>query len=132
MNNETGFGRRVLSVLEKNSIPFEHLPTGIDAMSVVVSDKDIDGKLDMVVDEMRAEVNPDCIEVLSDMALIATVGKGMVRTIGTSGRLFTALGKNNVNIRMIDQGSGELNIIIGVDTEDFEKAIRTIYNEFFN
>ncbi|MCY6485148.1 aspartate kinase [Clostridium aestuarii] len=130
MNAEIGFGRRLLSVLEAYGVSFEHMPSGIDTMSVVVNDSQLDNKLDKILDGIKRQCNPDTIHVIPNMALIATVGRGMARTVGVSQKIFTALAKNKVNIRMIDQGSSEMNIIIGVQAEDFEKAINAIYNVF--
>jgi aspartate kinase len=130
MNAEVGFVRRILWVLERHGISFEHIPTGIDTLSVVISDLELNGRLNTLVADIRAECAPDSIEVLSNMALIATVGQGMIRRVGIAARLFGALAKNHVNIRMIDQGSSELNIIVGVENEDFEKAVQAIYYAF--
>ncbi|MDR1092619.1 MAG: aspartate kinase, partial [Clostridiales bacterium] len=132
MNNTVGFARRVLSVLERHGVSIEHMPTGIDTMSVVVEERYLEGKkLQTVLDEINAAVAPDQLEVTRDVALIATVGHGMAKRRGTSGRLFSALAKADVNVAMIDQGSSELNIIVGVSGADFEKAINAIYAEFF-
>jgi aspartate kinase len=120
----------VLSAFEDHDVPFEHAPTGIDTMSVVVADQAIEGRLEAVLEELRCECRPDKIEVFPDMALIATVGRGMAYTPGMASRLFTALGDAGVNVRMIDQGSSEINIIVGVDSRDFETAVRAIYEAF--
>lgn len=128
MNTEIGFGRRVLSCLEKFGIPFEHIPSGIDSLCVVIADCRIDGCSTQLIDEIHRVCNPDSVEVSSNMALIATVGRGMIRRVGISARLFTALAKSGVNVRMIDQGSSEMNIIVGVENDDFEKAVRAIYD----
>jgi aspartate kinase len=130
MNLEIGFGRRLLNVLETNGISYEHTPSGIDTMSVVVADKELNGKLDKVLEEIHVECHPDVLEVYPNMALIATVGRGMAYTPGIAAKVFTALADASVNIRMIDQGSSEINIIIGVDSHDFEKAVRAIYDTF--
>ncbi len=130
MNQELGFGRRVLEVLEANKISFEHLPSGIDTMSVILGDKEIIGKEDAVIRGIKAAVAPDNVELECGLALIAVVGRGMVRAKGTAARVFAAIAKADINIRMIDQGSSELNIIVGVDENDFETTIRTIYSEF--
>jgi aspartate kinase len=132
MNAQIGFGRRVLSVLEANGISFEHMPSSIDTMSVVVADAQLTGKLDKVLHEVQVEVEPDTLEVNAGMALIATVGRGMAQTPGMAAKVFNALGEAGVNIRMIDQGSSELNIIVGVQAADFENAVRAIYNAFVN
>jgi len=130
MNTQIGFGRKLLGVLESNDVSYEHTPSGIDTMSVVMADSQLDGKLDDVLDGIRVACKPDSLEVQSDMALIATVGRGMAHTPGMAGRLFGALANANVNVRMIDQGSSELNIIVGVEASDFETAIRAIYSAF--
>jgi aspartate kinase len=130
MSSEKGFVRRILGILDDYDINFEHLPSGIDTVSVVMSNKSIDGQLDEVLEEFQSRLRPDSIDVIHDIALIATVGHGMDRRAGTSARLFTALADAGVNIRMIDQGSSEMNIIVGVENKDFETAIRAIYSEF--
>ena len=130
MNKELGYGRRLLSILEANGISFEHMPSGIDTISLVIADSELEGKLDKVIMEIKSECNPDTVEVYPNMALIATVGRGMAYTPGIAGRLFSALGNEGINVRMIDQGSSEINIIIGVEIEDFERAIRAIYKAF--
>jgi aspartate kinase len=130
MNSELGFGRRLLGVLESNGISYEHSPSGIDTMSVVVSDDSLEDKVDRVIEEIQRVCQPDTIDVYPHMALIATVGRGMAYTPGTAARLFSGLARAGVNIRMIDQGSSEINIIVGVETADFEKAIRAIYDAF--
>lgn len=131
MNSELGFGLRVLSVLERHKINYEHMPTGIDTMSVVISGTELDRKLSVILQEIKRECKPDSIEVYPYMALIATVGRGMAGKPNVAARLFGALAKAGVKARMIDQGSSEINIIVGVESHDFEKAIRAIYNEFF-
>jgi len=118
MNSELGFGRRLLSVLEVNGISFEHMPSGIDTISLVIADSYLEGRLEKILTEIRMECRPDSIEVYPNMALIATVGRGMAYTPGMAAKLFTALGNRNINIRMIDQGSSEINIIIGIETDE--------------
>jgi len=130
MASEKGFIRKLLTILEDYDVGVEHIPSGIDNISLVVSKKDIEGKIDDIVDEIRRKLAPDTIEVFEEMALIATVGHGMSARQGTSAKLFTSLAEAGVNIRMIDQGASEINIIIGVINSDFEKAIRVIYNAF--
>ena len=130
MNSELGFGRRVLTVLEDHGISFEHLPSGIDTLSVVVESAYLAGHRAKILDDLFAAVCPDDVEIIDGLALIATVGSGMVRHPGTAARLFAALARAHINVRMIDQGSSELNIIVGVVTEDFEGAIGAIYREF--
>jgi len=130
MNAELGFGRRILSALEKNDIRFEHMPSGIDTLSVVLSNSEMNGKQPKLLDDVYNLCQPDSLEVFKGLALIATVGRGMISNVGVAAKLFTALAKAKINIRMIDQGSSEMNIIVGVDEHDFEAAIKTIYNAF--
>ena len=130
MNTELGLGRKVLQVLEENKISFEHFPSGIDTMTVIVSTKALAEKRADVLAGICKNVNPENIFVEENMALIAVVGRGMVKAKGTAARIFTSLANANVNIRMIDQGSSELNIIIGVDANDYTTALNAIYNEF--
>lgn len=132
MNTELGFGRRVLSVLERYGISFEHIPTGIDTMSIVITEKGLNGIEQAVINDIKGKVNPDSIEVIHNLALIAVVGHGMANTLGTAAKIFVALYEAGVNVRMIDQGSSEMNIIIGVEEKDYEKAIIAIYNAFFD
>ena len=132
MNAQIGFVRKVLSVLEKYGVPVEHIPSGIDTMSVVVESAALkDGKLELILQDIKQAVQPDTLRVTEDIALIATVGHGMSSSVGTSARLFKAMAEASVNVRMIDQGSSELNIIVGVKNEDCEKCIKAIYREFF-
>ena len=130
MNAELGFGRRVLQAIEEEGISFEHMPSGIDTMCVVVHESALEGKKERLVQRIHELCQPDSVEIHSGLALIATVGRGMVRSKGTSARIFNALTRVGVNIRLIDQGSSELNIIVGVDNLDFEVATRAIYREF--
>jgi len=130
MNKELGYGRRLLSVLETNGVSFEHMPSGIDTISLVIADSELDDKLDKVIMEIKSECEPDTIDIYPNMALIATVGRGMAYTPGIAGKIFSALGDEGINVRMIDQGSSEINIIIGVEIEDFDRAIRAIYRAF--
>ena len=130
MNAEIGFGRKVLQAFEDSGISFEHVPSGIDTMTVFVHQDEFMDKEQKVVSAIHRLAHPDTIDIESDLALIAVVGRGMKSTRGTAGRIFSALAHSNVNVKMIDQGSSELNIIIGVRNEDFETAIRAIYNMF--
>lgn len=130
MNAEIGFGRKVLQAFEENNISFEHVPSGIDTMTVYVHQDEFMHKEQKVVAGLHRLAQPDSIEIESDLALIAVVGRGMKSTRGTAGRIFSALAHANVNVKMIDQGSSELNIIIGVANEDFETAIKAIYDIF--
>lgn len=130
MNSEVGFGRNVLRALEKNGINFEHMPSGIDTMTVLVSSDSFKGKEKQVLDEIAFRVHPDNMYVEDNLALIAVVGRGMRKTRGTAGRIFSALAHAQVNVKMIDQGSSELNVIIGVNEEDFTDAVKAIYDIF--
>ena len=130
MHNEVGFGYRLLRVLERYNVSFEHVPSGIDTMSLVIADLKLKEHLEQILREIRRDCNPNTIELQSNMALIATVGKGMVRSVGTAARLFGALYEAGINVRMIDQGSSEMNIIVGIESDDFEDAMRAIYKAF--
>ena len=130
MNSEIGFGRKVLNVFEDNGISFEHIPSGIDTMTVFVHQDEFMDKEQQVVSGIHRQAKPDTIDIEADLALIAVVGRGMKSTRGTAGRIFSALAHADINIKMIDQGSSELNIIIGVRNDDFEAAIKAIYDIF--
>ncbi len=130
MNSELGFGRKVLAAFEEHGVSFEHLPTGIDTMCVVVSGAALAPVRDQVLAQIVATTNPDTITVHDYMSIIATVGRGMVSNCGTAARLFSAMSKAGINVRMIDQGSSELSIIVGVDDADYEATIKAIYNAF--
>ncbi|MDO4326205.1 MAG: aspartate kinase [bacterium] len=130
MNSEIGFGRKVLQVFEDNGISFEHMPSGIDTMTILVHQDEFEQNEQKVITGIKHAVNPDHIELESDLALVAVVGRGMRETRGTSGRIFSALAHARVNVKMIDQGSSEWNIIIGVKNTDFEPAIKAIYDIF--
>ena len=130
MNSEVGFGRKVLQVFEDQGISFEHVPSGIDTMTVYVHQDEFEEKEQQVIAGIHRAVQPDFVEMESDLALIAVVGRGMKSTRGTAGRIFSALAHANVNVKMIDQGSSELNIIIGVENRDFETAVKAIYDIF--
>ncbi|MGI6093922.1 MAG: aspartate kinase [Lachnospiraceae bacterium] len=130
MNSEIGFGRRVLQVFEEQGISFEHVPSGIDTMTIFVHQDEFEDKEQQVIAGLHRAVQPDFVEMESDLALIAVVGRGMKETRGTAGSIFSALAHAKVNVKMIDQGSSELNIIIGVKNADFETAIKAIYDVF--
>ena len=130
MNAEVGFGRKVLKVFEEYGVSFEHMPSGIDTLSVMVHQSEFVNKEQNILSGINKAVSPDHIDIQSDLALIAVVGRGMKAQRGTAGRIFSALAHANVNVRMIDQGSSELNIIIGVANEDFDVAIKAIYDIF--
>ena len=130
MNSEVGFIRRVLEVFEENNVSIEHVPSGIDTISVVLETKVLDSVRERLLTRIQRSAKPDSISVEDGLALIAVVGRGMVKAKGTSARVFDAISEAGVNIKMIDQGSSELNIIVGVEERDFEKALAAIYNEF--
>ena len=130
MNSELGFGRRVLEVLEVNGVNFEHLPSSIDTMCVIAKTDELEGKRDKIMNEIFRLTNPDAVVIEDGIALLAVVGRGMVHSKGTAARIFASLAKASINIRMIDQGSSELNIIIGIEADDYIPALRAIYDEF--
>ncbi len=130
MNNELGFGRRVLSVLEEKGISFDHFPSGIDTMTVVVDRAALFGHENELIHALQKSVQPDHIRLIEDLCLIAVVGRGMINTAGTAAKLFASFAKYDINVRMIDQGSSEMNIIVALDEKDFEKAICAAYEAF--
>lgn len=130
MNSEHGFGRRVLQAVEENGLSFEHLPTGIDTMCVVLATAELAPVRERLIQRIMELTEPDTVTIHDNMGIIATVGRGMIHNPGTAARLFSALSREQVNVRMIDQGSSELSILVGVDGGDFQPAIRAIYNEF--
>lgn len=130
MNSEIGFGRKVLGVFEDNGLSFEHMPSGIDTMTVFVHADEFEPLEQQIIAGIHRAVHPDTVELESDLALIAIVGRGMKSTRGTAGRIFSALAHARVNVKMIDQGSSELNIIVGVSNSEFDRAIRAIYDIF--
>ncbi|MBR6242447.1 MAG: aspartate kinase [Ruminococcus sp.] len=132
MNNEKGFGMKVLKVLYENGVSFEHMPSGIDTMSITVDSSELDAVRDKVIAGIRKEVSPDHIEIEDGIALLAVVGRRMKNTRGTVARIFAAMAHARINVKMIDQGSSELNVIIGVSESDLPEAIRRIYDMFIN
>lgn len=130
MNSEVGFVRKVLHAFEAQNISVEHVPTGIDTMTVFVHQDEFIAKEQAIVSEIHKLAKPDLLEIQADLSLIAVVGRGMKSTRGTAARIFSALAHASINVRMIDQGSSELNIIIGVETKDFERAVKAIYDIF--
>jgi aspartate kinase len=129
MNRELGFVRRVLEIFEHHGVSIEHCPTSIDSMSVVVASEEIGDKAAPVMEAIRNELKPDRLEAEHDLSLIAVVGEGMTRQVGMAAKVFKALAGAGVNVRIIDQGASELNIIVGVANADHEKAIRALYAE---
>ena len=130
MNSEIGFVRKVLQVFENYGISIEHLPSGIDAISVVAQTKEMEGKVDRIFVDLQEAVQPNRIALFEKLAIIAVVGRGMIRAQGTASKIFHALSKEEINIRMIDQGSSELNIIVGIEEKDYERAVRAVYAAF--
>lgn len=130
MNSELGFCRKILSILENKGISFENMPAGIDTVCLVIDSSKLNNKLNEIVEEIKRQCNPDSIEVNRNMSVIATVGRGMAKSPGIAAKIFTAIYEANINIKMIDQGSSEMNILIGIDNNDFEKATNAIYNAF--
>ncbi|ADL52437.1 aspartate kinase [Clostridium cellulovorans] len=130
MNLELGFCRKILSILEMYGVSFESMPSGIDSMCFVIADSQLKNKKEKIVEEIKRQCNPDSIEVYPNMAVIATVGKGMAQSPGIASTIFRALAEAHINIRMINQGSSEMNILTGVETDDFEKAVNAIYRAF--
>ena len=130
MNSEVGFGRKVLEILEDNEISFEHLPSGIDNMSIVVSTACLEGRQEKILNTITRNVKADSVTIEDDLALIAIVGRGMVKAKGTAARVFDSISNAGINIRMIDQGSSEISIIVGIEAHDFELALNAIYHEF--
>lgn len=132
MNNELGFGMKVLNVLYQNGISFEHMPSGIDTMSITVDSAKLEPVREKVLAEIRREVNPDHLEIEDGIAILAVVGRRMKNTRGTVARVFAAMAHARINVKLIDQGSSELNVIIGVSENDLPEAIRRIYDMFIN
>ena len=132
MNSEVGFGRKVLEEFEKYGVTFEHMPSGIDTMTVVVNQENFAKKEQEILAGIHRNTHPDSIDIETDIALLAIVGRGMKSTRGTAGRIFSALAHKHVNVKMIDQGSSELNIIVGVEEAEFKDAIEAIYDIFVN
>lgn len=130
MNSHVGYARKILSILADFDVSFECMPSGIDNISLVIESSYLEGKLYDIVEQIKLKCNPDSVEVYPNMALIATVGSGMIYTPGMCSKLFSALYNSGINIRMINQGSSEINIIVGVENDDFENAIRAIYDAF--
>ena len=130
LHKQPGFAYTLLKILDRHDIPVESMPSGIDNLTVILNDTDIKGKMDQLYHEIRTELKPDTMEIASSIALIATVGHGMARTLGVAARLFTALSAAGVSSRIIDQSPKEMNLIVGVDQRDFENAVRAIYRAF--
>ena len=132
MNKEIGFGRRVLEVLEDHEVSFEHMPSGIDTLSVVIAASQIGDKLDVILQEIDLAVQPESLSVTDNMALITVVGRGMAHFPGLAARALAALAEQDISVRMIDSGASQMNLIVGVDVERYEDAVRAIYVAFVN
>ncbi len=130
MNKELGFVRKALMILEDQDVNFDHMPTGIDSVSVVIESKELEDKQEDVLEAFRVQLQPDDITVTSDMAMLAVVGLGMNRRVGTAARIVDAMRDANINIRMLIQGPGEINTMLGVENKDFERAMQAIYCAF--
>jgi aspartate kinase len=132
MNREVGFGRKVLQILEEECIPFEHMPSGIDDISIILRKSELDDeKKSRIMERIAKELNVDSVSFEYDLGLVMVVGEGMKRTVGITHRIAKALARNDVNIRMINQGSSEVSTMFGVSEDDVDKAIVSIYDEFF-
>jgi aspartate kinase len=130
MNQTRGFGRQVLEVVDKHGISYDHIPSGIDSMSVIMSDEEVGDNGEALLEDIQRILEPDRVELISGLALIATVGEGMSHRVGIAARLFGALADARVNVRVIDQGASEINIIVGVEEADLKRAIEAIYHAF--
>ena len=130
MNKEIGFVRRALAIVEDEGVSFDHIPTGIDSLSMVIATSELEDKLDDILEAFRIQLKPDEITVEKGIAMIAVVGRRMKNNVGVSARICKALAESGINIRMLNQGTGEINVIVGVEGADFEQAIRVIYKEF--
>jgi aspartate kinase len=130
MNKERGFGRKFLEVIEEHGISFEHLPTGIDSMSVVIREDELGDKAEAVIEDVRRVLEPDRVDVIPELALLAVVGEGMAYRSGVAARVFSALGAAAVNVRLIAQGSSEISIFIGVANDTYEAAVHALHAEF--
>lgn len=130
MNREVGFVYRLLGILSEHGVSFEQCPSSIDSVSVIVEDEKLRGLDDVLLDQIRRQLEPDTLYIEKNLALVAVVGEGMVRTVGISGKIFAALGNAGINVRVINQGASEINIIIGVSDSDYEATVRTIYTAF--
>lgn len=130
MNREVGFVHRLLGILSEHGVSFEHCPSSIDSVSVIIEDEKLRGLDELLLDQIRRQLEPDTLHMEKQLALVAVVGEGMVRTVGISGKIFAALGRAGINVRVINQGASEMNIIIGVSDSDYEATVRTIYAAF--
>jgi aspartate kinase len=130
MNREVGFVHRLLGILSEHGVSFEQCPSSIDSVSVIVENDKLHGLDDVLLEQIRRQLEPDTVFIEKNLALVAVVGEGMVHTVGISGKIFGALGRAGINVRVINQGASEMNIIIGVSDDEYEAAVRTIYAAF--
>jgi aspartate kinase len=130
MNKEVGFAHRLLGILREHGVSFEQCPSSIDSISVIVEDAQLQGLEEVIVDEIRRQLQPDSLFIEKNLALVAVVGEGMVRTVGIAAKIFDALKRARINVRVINQGASEMNIIIGVAAADYERAVRALYSAF--
>ena len=130
MNKEVGFTHKLLGIFMRRGISVEHTPSSIDGISVIVDSSQLKDQADEVMEEIQRMMSADKVTLVPDLALIAVVGEGMNHSIGIAGRVFGALARSKANVRVINQGASEVNIIIGVAPSDFEKALRGLYEEF--
>ncbi len=130
MNKEMGFAHRLLGILREHGVSFEQCPSSIDSMSVIVEDAQLQGLEEVILDEIRRQLQPESLYIEKDLALVAVVGEGMVRTVGIAAKIFEALKGAKINVRIINQGASEMNIIIGVAAIDYERAVRALYGAF--
>ena len=128
MNDEIGYVRRALEVFERFEIPIEHIPSSIDSFSVVIASSYIENCMHELIGALNEALSPDSIKIDNEISLIAIVGRKLASNIGIAGKIFTVLGENDINIKMIEQGADEINIIIGVNDRNFKKTIRVLYN----
>mgnify|MGYP000959966030 CR=1 FL=1 len=132
MNREIGFGRKVMRILEEDSVPYEHIPSGIDDISVILRKRFLDDeKKSRIMERIAHDLSVDSITIDYNLALVMVVGEGMLKSVGVASRATTALAKSGVNIQMINQGSSEVSIMFGIDEADLDTAIIALYNEFF-
>ena len=130
MNKEIGFVRRALAVIEEAGVSFDHIPTGIDSLSMFIATSELKDKLDDIIDALNMQLRPDEISIENRIGLIAVVGRKMRRSVGAAAKICSVLAQNGINIRMLNQGTNEINVIVGVDADDFERATQVIYEGF--
>lgn len=130
MNKEIGFVRRALAVIEEAGVSFDHIPTGIDSLSMFIATSELEDKLDDIIEALNMQLRPDEISIENRIGLIAVVGRKMRRSVGAAAKICSVLAENGINIRMLNQGTNEINVIVGVDADDFERATQVIYQGF--